>query len=159
MQILWSNHFCMSLEDTLQVPAKMVKCNTSGCDGNVRTNLHKQLKHLSSPHNHKRRPTLSVSLTKQNHRPLEYLPDQLSFMRSSSLTDPTVTNMKELHDERLDIHVLSVCSVVCNVQMIEVIRKESMVTALDPMRLDFILTPTFAFLDVFRLRVRESRGH
>jgi hypothetical protein len=48
--------------------------------------------------------------------------------------------MKELHDERLDIHVLSVCSVVCNVQMIEVIRKESMVTALDPMRLDFILT-------------------
>jgi hypothetical protein len=30
--------------------------------------------------------------------------------------------------------------VVCVVQMIEVIRKESMVTALDPMRLDFILT-------------------
>jgi hypothetical protein len=48
--------------------------------------------------------------------------------------------MKELHDERLDIPVLSVCSVVCDVQMIEVIRKESMVTALDPMRLDFILT-------------------
>jgi hypothetical protein len=34
-----------------------------------------------------------------------------------------VKNMKELHDERLDIHVLSVCSVVCNVQVIEVIRK------------------------------------
>ena len=51
-----------------------------------------------------------------------------------------VTSMKELHDERLDIPVLSVCSVVCDVQMIEVIRKESMVTALDPMRLDFILT-------------------
>jgi hypothetical protein len=48
--------------------------------------------------------------------------------------------MKELHDERLDIPVLSVCSVMCDVQMIEVIRKESMVTALDPMRLDFILT-------------------
>jgi hypothetical protein len=48
--------------------------------------------------------------------------------------------MKELHDERLDIPVLSVCSVVCDVQMIEVIRKESMVTVLDPMRLDFILT-------------------
>jgi hypothetical protein len=48
--------------------------------------------------------------------------------------------MKELHGERLDIPVLSVCSVVCDVQMIEVIRKESMVTALDPMRLDFILT-------------------
>ena len=48
--------------------------------------------------------------------------------------------MKELHDERLDIPVLSVCSVVCDVQMIEVIRKESMVAALDPMRLDFILT-------------------
>jgi hypothetical protein len=48
--------------------------------------------------------------------------------------------MKELHDERLNIPVLSVCSVVCDVQMIEVIRKESMVTALDPMRLDFILT-------------------
>jgi hypothetical protein len=31
--------------------------------------------------------------------------------------------MKELHDERLNIHVLSVYSVVCNVQMIEVIRK------------------------------------
>jgi hypothetical protein len=48
--------------------------------------------------------------------------------------------MKELHDERLNIPVLSVCNVVCDVQMIEVIRKESMVTALDPMRLDFILT-------------------
>jgi hypothetical protein len=35
--------------------------------------------------------------------------------------------MKELHDERLDIHVLSVCSVVCNVQMIEVIRKNRIV--------------------------------
>jgi hypothetical protein len=34
-----------------------------------------------------------------------------------------VINMKELHDERLDIHVLSVCSVVCNVQMIEVTKK------------------------------------
>jgi hypothetical protein len=34
-----------------------------------------------------------------------------------------VKSMKELHDERLDIHVLSVCSVVCDVQMIEVIRK------------------------------------
>jgi hypothetical protein len=34
-----------------------------------------------------------------------------------------VINMKELHDERLDIHVLSVCSVVCDVQMIEVIKK------------------------------------
>jgi hypothetical protein len=34
-----------------------------------------------------------------------------------------VRSMKELHDERLDIHVLSVCSVVCDVQMIEVIRK------------------------------------
>jgi hypothetical protein len=51
--------------------------------------------------------------------------------------------MKELHDERLDIPVLSVCSVVCDVQMIVVIRKESMVTALDPMRLDFILTIAF----------------
>jgi hypothetical protein len=48
--------------------------------------------------------------------------------------------MRELHDERLDIPVLSVCSVVCDVQMIVVIRKESMVTALDPMRLDSILT-------------------
>jgi hypothetical protein len=36
-----------------------------------------------------------------------------------------VISMKELHDERLDIPVLSVCSVVCDVQMIEVIRKES----------------------------------
>jgi hypothetical protein len=34
-----------------------------------------------------------------------------------------VISMKELHDERLDIHVLSVCSVVCDVQIIEVIRK------------------------------------
>jgi endonuclease V-like protein UPF0215 family len=34
-----------------------------------------------------------------------------------------VRSMKELHDERLDIPVLSVCSVVCDVQMIEVIRK------------------------------------
>jgi hypothetical protein len=51
--------------------------------------------------------------------------------------------MKELHDERLDIPVLCVCSVVCDVQMIEVIRKESMVTALDPMRLDFILTRNY----------------
>jgi hypothetical protein len=57
--------------------------------------------------------------------------------------------MKELHDERLDIPVLSVCSVVCDVQMIEVIRKESMVTVLDPMRLDFILTVTA--LDPMRL--------
>jgi hypothetical protein len=58
--------------------------------------------------------------------------------------------MKELHDERLDIPVLSVCSVVCVVQMIVVIRKESMVIALDPMRLDFILTEY--------LRYKKQRG-
>jgi poly(3-hydroxyalkanoate) synthetase len=63
--------------------------------------------------------------------------------------------MKELHDERLDIPVLSVCSVVCDVQMIEVIRKESMVTVLDPMRLDFILTRPRELAELARKRFEE----
>jgi hypothetical protein len=64
--------------------------------------------------------------------------------------------MKELHDERLDIPVLSVCSVVCVVQMIVVIRKESMVIALDPMRLDFILT-VFRKISLSELGVGDYR--
>jgi hypothetical protein len=48
--------------------------------------------------------------------------------------------MKELHDGRLDIHVLSVCSVVCKCSDDRGDQEESMVPALDPMRLDFILT-------------------
>jgi hypothetical protein len=63
--------------------------------------------------------------------------------------------MKELPDERLDIPVLSVCSVVCDVQMIEVIRKESMVTALNPMRLDFILTRPRELAELARKRFEE----
>jgi hypothetical protein len=66
-----------------------------------------------------------------------------------------VTSMKELHDERLDIPVLSVCSVVCVVQMIVVIRKESMVIALDPMRLDFILTRPRELAELARKRFEE----